>query len=56
MVSKLEAYRLGCALVLPGQKSGFRAGFRPESVCENIRIGPPAGGRPAGGLILRLPD
>ncbi len=27
------------AIVLPGRKSGFRAGFRPDSTRENIKIG-----------------
>ena len=31
------------AIVLPGRKSGFRAGFRPDSSRESIKIGPPAG-------------
>jgi hypothetical protein len=30
--------------VLPGRKSGFRAGFRPDSSRESLKIGPPAGG------------
>ena len=40
--------------MLPGRKSGFRAGFRPDSSRESIKIGPPGGLRPAGGTILRL--
>ena len=40
------------AIVLPGQKSGFRAGFRPDSNRESIKIGPPAGLRPGGGAIF----
>ena len=31
--------------MLPGQNSGFRAGFRPVSLRENLKIGPPAGRR-----------
>ena len=42
------------AIVLPGRKSGFRAGFRPDSSRGNLKIGPPAGLRPAGGPILML--
>ena len=42
------------AIVLPGRKSGFRAGFRPDSIRESIEISPSAGRRPAGGLILML--
>ncbi len=33
---------------LPKRKSVFRAGFRPESSRESLKIGPPAGQRPAG--------
>ena len=29
--------------MLPGRKSGFRGGFRPDSNRENLKIGPPAG-------------
>ncbi len=36
------------AIVLRGRESGFRAGFRPDSIREGINIGPPAGLRPAG--------
>ncbi len=35
------------AISLPGRKSGVRAGWK------NLKIGPPAGRRPAGGPILR---
>ena len=42
------------AIVLPGRKSGFRAGFRLDSNRESIKIGPPAGRRPAGKPISRL--
>ncbi len=42
------------AIVLPGQKSGSRAAFRTHSNQEVIKIGPQAGRRPAGGLILKL--
>ena len=33
------------AVVLPGRKSVFRAGFRPDSNRESIKIGPSAGRR-----------
>ncbi len=33
------------AIVLLGRKSGFRAGFRPDSSLESLIIGPPAGRR-----------
>ncbi len=36
------------AIVLPGRKSAFRAGFWPDCYRENTEIGPPAGRRPAG--------
>jgi hypothetical protein len=42
--------------MLPGRKSGFRAGFRPDSDKEDLKIGPPAGRRPAGGPIGSFPD
>ena len=32
-------------IVLPGRKSGFRAGFRPDSSRERLKIGRPAGRR-----------
>ena len=35
------------AMVLPGRKSAFQAGFQPESNWESLTIGPPAGLRPA---------
>jgi hypothetical protein len=41
------------AIVLPARKSVFRAGSRPNSNRERLKIGPPAGFRPAGGPILR---
>ncbi len=44
----------GPEIGFPGRKLGFRAGFRPDSNREDIRIGPPAGRRLAGGPILRL--
>ena len=48
-------FRILCyAIVLPGRKSSFRAGFRPDSSRESIDIGPPAGFRPAGGPIFGL--
>ncbi len=40
--------------VLPGRKSSFRAGFRPDSSRESLQIGPLASLRPAGELILEL--
>ncbi len=49
-----DSYTLCYALVLPGRKSGFRAGFRPDSMLEDIKIGPSVGRRPPGGTILRL--
>jgi hypothetical protein len=42
------------ALVLPGRKSSFRAGFRSDSHQENLKIGPPTGLRPAGVPFSRL--
>jgi hypothetical protein len=42
---------LDCAIVLPGQKSAFRAGCRPDCCREVTEIGPPASRRPAGGRI-----
>ena len=36
------------AIVPPGRKSVFRAGFRPDSDRESFKIGTPAGRRPAG--------
>ncbi len=39
------------AIVLPGRKSDFRAGFGPDCYRESTEIGPPAGRRPAGGQI-----
>ncbi len=38
-------------IVLPGRKSVFRAGFRPDSSRESLKIDPPAGLRLAGGPI-----
>ena len=35
------------AILLPCQKSSFQAGFRPDSNRENLKIGSPAGQRPA---------
>ncbi len=43
-----------CDVVPPRRKSGFRAGFRPDSSRESFKVGPPAGLRPAGGPILRF--
>ncbi len=40
------------AVLLPGWKSGFRAGFHQDSGRENIKIGSPAGLWPAAGPIL----
>ncbi len=42
-------YTLCYAIVLPGRKSAFRAGFWSDRYRENTDIGPPAGLRPAGG-------
>ncbi len=42
------------AIVLPGRKSAFRAGFWPDCSRESTEIGPPAGRRPAGGPISVL--
>ncbi len=42
------------AIVLPGRKSGFRDGFRPDSIRESLNIGPRAGLQADGGPILRL--
>ncbi len=39
-------------IMLPGRKSSFRAGLRPELNRENLRISSPASFRPAGGLML----
>ncbi len=41
-------------IALPGRKSVFRAGFGPDSNRGHLRIGPPAGLKPAGGPILKL--
>ncbi len=46
-------HTLCCEIVLPGRKSGFRAGFWPDSYRESLKIGLPAGLRPAGELVLR---
>ncbi len=46
----LRVLTLCYAIVLPGRKSGFRAGFRPDYIRESLKIGPPAGRRPVGGL------
>ena len=51
-MKNIKTHTLGYAIVLPGRKSGFRAGFRLDSNRENIKIGPPAGLRPAEGPIL----
>ncbi len=45
---------LGYAIVLPGRKSSYRAGFRPDHSRETFKIGPPTGPRPAGGPIVRF--
>ncbi len=47
-----HSFTLCYATVLPGRKSGFWAGFRPDSRRESIKIGPLAGRRLAGGPIL----
>ncbi len=38
----------------PGQKWGYRTGFRPASNRGRFKISPPAGRRPAEGPILRF--
>jgi hypothetical protein len=43
------------AIVLPGQKTGFRAVVLPDSCRDSFKICPPVGLGPAGGLIIRLP-
>jgi hypothetical protein len=45
----IHACTLCYAIVLPGRKSAFRAGFWPDCYREYIEIGPPAGLGPAGG-------
>jgi hypothetical protein len=40
--------------MLPRRKSNFRGAFRLDSNIENLKIGPPAGRRPAGGPTLKL--
>ncbi len=45
---------IGYAIALPGRKSGFRAGFRPDSSRGGLKISPPAGLRPTGGPISKL--
>ncbi len=42
------------AIVLPGRKSSFLAGFRLDFSRESFKVTSPAGRRPAGGLILKL--
>jgi hypothetical protein len=49
-----ERTSLCYAILFPGRTTGFRAGFRPDSDRENMKNGPSAGRRPAGGLSLRL--
>ncbi len=50
-----KAHRTLCyAIVLPGRKSGLRAGCRSDSDRERINIGPLAGRRPAGQPMLTL--
>ncbi len=39
-------FALCYAIVLPGRKSGFWVGFRPDTDQESLTIGPPAGRRP----------
>jgi hypothetical protein len=43
------------AIMLPGRKSAFRAGFQPDCYRENTEIGPPAGRRPAQGRFRCFP-
>ncbi len=40
------------AIVLPGRSSGFRVGFRSNSIGESLKIGRPAGLRLERGPIL----
>ncbi len=47
-------FTLCYAILLPGRRPGFRAGFRPDSNQESLKIGPPGGLRPAGGPNFRL--
>ncbi len=47
ILATIRAFHVLCstlryAIVLPGQKSGFRAGFRPDANRESIKIAPPA--------------
>jgi hypothetical protein len=42
------------AIVLPGRKLGFRAGFRSHFIGGSLKIGPQAGRRPNVGPILRV--
>ncbi len=51
-ISTIGSPRLCYAIVLPGRKSGFRAGCRPDSSPESIKIGPPASRRPGGGILM----
>ena len=46
------------AIVLPGRKSAFRAGFWPECYRESTEIGPPAGrrGRTLVNLARGMPE
>ena len=41
----LNTHILCYAILLPGRKPVFRAGFRPDSDRESLTIGPPAGRR-----------
>jgi hypothetical protein len=50
----LQHLTLYYAIVLPGRKSVFWAGYQTDSNGESLKLGPPAGRRPAGGLILML--
>ncbi len=44
-------------IMFPGRKSGFRAGFRPDSNRESLEIGPPAGeGQPERRFVYVLPS
>ncbi len=45
---KYKIWPLSYAMVLPGRKSAFRAGFCPDGHRESTEIGPPAGRRLAG--------
>ncbi len=53
-VFEVCCFTLCYAIVPPGHKSAFRAGFWPACDRESTEMGPPAGRRPAGGHISVL--